>query len=315
VSRLFFVPQLPIKMRYQEWWFTQIPEQLSKYFDKIIVVGEQYAFTEGVSSGKDFSNIERAIKFECKQVNEFLNYDLGDSDFLLHADLSFPGIFHNVLHHKQVKNAFVMCHATSKNKLDYFTPVRNSKEAVECGHARSYKKVFVASEYHKKKLGWTNVVNLGALPNPSFKGCNSEKVYPIVSVARHSVQKRTKSIEDAVRKRYGEIIDAPQFLEWYGYYDFLGSSECMLITSKEECYGYQVIDAVINNCIPIAPRGFSYPELLPDEYLYSGIDELFEILRWTDGKGVRGLKVPKLLNQEKIDNFYQNLVMEMKDAV
>jgi len=314
VSRLFFVPQLPVKMRYQEWWFSQIPEGLSKYFDEIIIIGKD-CVSEQKSSQEDFSNIEKAITFESDQVKEFLNYDIKDDDFLLHADISFPGIFHSVLHHRRIKNAFAFCHATSLNDYDYFVPVRASKWAIECGHSLLYKKVFVASDYHKRKIHWNHAVNLGALPNPPFKGQKSEKEYHIISVARDSVQKRTKRLENAAIEKYGEIVDAPPFQDWSDYYEFISKAECMLITSKEECYGYQVIDAVINNCIPIAPRNFSYPELLPDEYLYRGQYEMLELLRWTDGKGVRGLKTPKLLNQEKIDNFYENLAMEMKNAV
>lgn len=309
MSRLFFVPQLPVSMRYQEWWYIQIPKQLSEYFHRVIVIGKENALSRNVSSGKDFSNIEKAIAFECEQINEFLSYNIKDNDFLLHADLSFPGVFHSALQHKPVKNAFTICHATSLNAYDYFAPIRFSKWPTECAHSALYSKVFVASEYHKNKLGWRNIVNLGALPNPPFKNHKSEKTKHIVSVARHSIQKRTKSIEKQVEKRYGEIITAPPFLAWYGYFGFLGSSKYMLITSKEECYGYQVIDAVLNDCIPVAPRRFSYPELLPDGYLYSNIDELFEILDRPD------LATPSLLNQPQIDNFYQNLASEMKNAV
>jgi len=309
MSRLFFVPQLPISMRYQEWWFTQFPKQLSEHFRNVIVIGKEIALTKSVSSGGDFSNIERAITFECEQISEFLDYNINDDDYLLHADLSFPGIFHSILHHRQINNAFVICHATSMNAHDYFAPIRFSKWPTECAHGAMYHKVFVASEYHKNKLGWPYIVNLGALPNPPFKSHESEKTNHIVSVSRHSIQKRTKSIEKQVEKRYGQIITAPPFLAWYGYFDFLSKSKYMLITSKEECYGYQVIDAVLNDCIPVAPRKFSYPELLPDGYLYDNIDELFEILDRPD------LVTPPLLNQPQIDNFYQNLASEMKDAV
>lgn len=309
MSRLFFVPQLPIKMRYQEWWFTQFPQQLSKHFQNVIVIGKESALTKSVSSGSDFSNIERAITFECEQIREFLDYNINDEDYLLHADLSFPGIFHSALHHKPVKNAFVICHATSMNAHDYFADIRYSKWPVEVAHSTMYKKVFVASEYHKKKLAWPNIVNLGALPNPPFKGQGSNKTQQIVSVARHSIQKRTKSIEDEIERRYGKIIDAPPFLSWYGYFGFLGRSKYMIITSKEECYGYQVIDAVLNDCIPVAPRGFSYRELLPDAYLYTRTKDLFDILERSN------IVVPSLLNQEQIDNFYQNLASEMKNAV
>ena len=40
--RLILALQYPTKMRYSEWWFTEFPKQFRKYFDEVIVLGENY---------------------------------------------------------------------------------------------------------------------------------------------------------------------------------------------------------------------------------------------------------------------------------
>ncbi len=58
------------------------------------------------------------------------------------------------------------------------------------------------------------------------------------------------------------------------YFDTLSSAKVLLITAREETYGYQIIDCFKygNGCVPLAPNQFSYPELLPDNYLYNRYD-------------------------------------------
>jgi hypothetical protein len=78
-----------------------------------------------------------------------------------------------------------------------------------------------------------------------------------------------------------------------------------LITANEETFGYQIVDAVMHGCIPIAKNSLSYPELLPEEYLYNSADEMVEKI----GKALNGnLPVPELKCHEDMDNFYENLM-------
>lgn len=312
LDRLIFVPQLPVQMRYQEWWFSMFPEMLRRWFSEVVVLGEGRRGEHLEAPKGGFSVVDEAIRFELRQVGSFMEMDLRSTDCVLLADLSFPGIFPNVLYHTNIgsERCFAICHATSRNSYDYFMTDRTSKMFVERGHSRLFKKVFVATEYSKNKLrGWDNVVSLGALPNPPFSmyAYNTYRPFDIVSVARRSRQKVTKGTEAAVERRFGHI-HRPNSGSWTNYYGLLSRSKVLLVTAKEECYGYQCADAVLNGCIPVAPRKYSYPELLPDAYLYSDTEELFVLLeRVLQG----GMEVPKLLNQERIESFFGNLCWEM----
>jgi hypothetical protein len=303
---LYLVPQYPSRMRYQSWFFTEFPKELRKSFGNVVVIGKKHADSNAVESPDStmFSPVIQAIEFETHQINEYVSLDVAEDDILLLLDLSFPGLFPTVLYHKRPRHCFAYCHATSLNYLDYFAADRRSKSRVEYGHSRLFRKVFVGSEYHKKKLGWNNVEVIG-LPLPPFKTYEKEeKIYNIVSVARPCEQKVTKTVEDAIERKFGPI-KRKQCASWLEYYKFIGQSKVSLITSKEDTFNYSIVDAVLNACIPVAPNKLCFPELLPANYLYSCADDLVEsILPHCLN---RKLKVPRLLNMDLVTSFYKNL--------
>jgi hypothetical protein len=82
-----------------------------------------------------------------------------------------------------------------------------------------------------------------------------------------------------------------------------------LITAREETFGYQVVDAILSGCIPVAPNAFSYPELLPPHLLYNNLTDLFDIL-----DEIRNMNygVPELLCKPRMKNFYDNIIQIMR---
>jgi hypothetical protein len=307
MGRIIFVKQYPSKLRYQEFFSYLFPAEFKKYFSRVIEIGVPDKLIASDMARNLFSPVKESILFEQQQVREFLNLQLEDNDILFLADLSFPGFFSNVLYHKPVENAFAFCHGTSLNTFDYFYQNRSSKWDIETGHSKLFKKVFVATEYHKKKLGWENIEVVG-LPDTPFDGYHFEKKYDIISVARPSIQKVNKRIESEIEEEFGKIERA-NCDSWARYYRFLSQGKVLLSTAKEETFGYQILEAIKNNSIPIAPDRFSYPELLPKEYLYNNIEQLKEIIRLAlDGK----LSVPALLNQNLVSSFFENICSIMK---
>ena len=303
MSRLILVPQYPTKLRYQEWWFSMFPTHFANHFDEVIILGKQVSF---LPRDKEylFAPIHEAIKYETQQIQEYNDLFLNHGDVLLLNDLSFPGLFANALFHKRPDKSFAICHATSKNKYDYFAHDRLSKYPIEKASARLFDSVFVATDYHKIKLGWPNIRVTG-LPVPPFIGRNQNKKYEIVSVSRRGVQKINGRVERVVEKVFKTGIVRWNSQSWEDYYNFLGQSKVLLITSKEETFGYQIIDAIKNGCIPVAPNRFSYPELLPKDYLYNNEEELIEILNKARNNQ---LSVPELIS----NSWYEVVAKIMK---
>jgi hypothetical protein len=314
MNRIIYVPQFPSSMRYQNWHITEFEKEFKKYFDTVIILGRKPKGIEKTEYGEIFSPINASIEYELQQIEEYLKLDVKIDDVLFLSDLSFPGFFANVLHHGKPKKCFAYVHATSKNRFDYFLPFRSSKWQVECGQAELFDKIFVGSEYHKKKLGWDNT-EVVALPEPPFEFrqikemCNSNKIVDIFSASRPTPQKVNKEIEAIIEEKFS-IIQRHTFDYWRDYYMYLAQSKVLISTSSEETFGYQIMDAILAGCIPIAPNDFSYPELLDREYLYDDVDELLDTLTIALNGG---LPVPeKLLCQDLVDNFYKNICEIMK---
>lgn len=260
---------------------------------------------------KLFSPVKQSIQFEMQQIQEFLNLRVYRDDILFLSDISFPGFFTNVLYHKHCKHMFAFCHATSLNRYDYFQSCRYSKYQVETGFSKIFDKVFVGSNYHKKKLSWNNTV-VTYLPFPPFTTQKeNKKTIDIISVARPTIQKCDRALESIVEKQFGPIF-RPKCTTWNEYYRNLSMSKVLLVTANEDTFGYQIIDAILNGCIPIARNDFAYPEILPRTHLYSDTTELLLKL----DLALNGhLPVPEIKCKVQMEHFYDNIIKEIENAI
>jgi hypothetical protein len=314
MNRIILSMQLPVKLRYSEWWFDNLPLEFKKYFDEVIILGQDYIKNKTYRNETSnlFSPIKEAIIFEQEQIKDFLKLEIKDDDVLWVSDISFPGFFTNILYHKPIKHAYCYCHATSRNYLDYFEPFRYSKFDCESGHAKLFKRVFIGSVYHGCKLKWDNTMVVG-LPFPPYKTFKEEKIYDIISVARPNNQKVSLHIEEPVEKNFGKII-RKDCNNWEEYYKFLSQGKVLLISSKEDTFNYSIMEAVMNHTVVFAPNKLCFPELLPKKFLYDSYEEL-------EVKLNRVLKYPedykpldKLLCNDLCEKFYENIVEVMKDG-
>lgn len=327
--RLILVPQFPQKMRYSSWWMYDFPNNLKHYFDDIIILGENSDLINQSDSniGGLFSPIELSMKFEFEQIQEYYNMELYNDDILLLLDVSFPGFFPHVLYHKRPNKAFAFCHATSVNNLDYFETINfkcdDSKADSEAAIFKLFDKVFVSSEYHKVKLLNNdfpeNIVALKALPNPpgieKFEHNDNydfdNREFDIVSVSRPSEQKVNMNIEKFIEKEFKTKIIRPEARDWHQYYDFLRNSKVLLLTGKEDTYGYAIIDAYLCGCNVVAPNNFAYPELISpytrNLYDKNSLTSLVNCVQ----NNLKRHKFKKLDNQKHIDRFYDNLAIQM----
>ena len=315
---MIYVPQYPAPMRYSEFHFIEFEKEFQKHFSDIIVLGKKYIEKMNepfaIKYGHHFSPMNHAITFEQIQIEEYLNLKLREDDILYLNDISFPGLFANVLYHKKPKYCYAYCHGTSQNNYDYFSNNRKSKWNVETGHSQLFEIVFVATSYHSRKLGWDNTC-IVALPKAPDKYIANQfplkKETLILSTNRPTIQKYTKKIEDRIEKKYGKIKRI-QCSTWEDYSLELSSALMMLSTTKEETFGYTILDAITCGCVPLVPNNLCFPELLPPDYLYNSYDDLTSKI---DMVLNRKLQCPsKLLNHSMIDNFYNNICGSMKNT-
>jgi hypothetical protein len=313
MSRLIFVPQFPAAMRYQEFWYTEFIENFKKHYDKVIVLGTKHFLKSAKYFYEDgsFSPVDKSIEYEMQQIRDYMNLPLKDDDTLFLSDISFPGIFINALYHKRPKRMYAYCHGTSKNRYDYYAPLRKQKFMVETGHSKLFDAVFVGSYYHQEKLRWTNTVVVGVPENPYVKCIPSKRNKIISSVARPSIQKVNKKLEKEIQRRTNILIHRDTFNTWEEYSKFLSKTQILLITSKEDTFGYTVLDAFQCGCNVIAPNKLAFKELLSRDFLYDNINDLHEKIKNILSK----FYTPQKLNdgiQRKVDNFYDSIMLYMK---
>jgi hypothetical protein len=316
-------------MRYSEWWYTEFPKQFRARGFDVKVLGEKYInLHKGVPHDPEiFSPVKQAIELETEQIQEYMSIKIHDDDILFLSDISFPGLFCNVLYHKECPKMYAFCHATSFNRGDYFVSVRYSKFPVECAHSQLFDTIFVGSEYHQEKLTaapwqtgiyWHNT-KVTYLPFPSIDKLEMNvpgKTIDIMSASRPSPQKVDSKLEEYVEKELGVKIQRPVSGTWFNYFWNLNTAKVLLITSYEDTFGYQIVDAIMNNCIPIARNSLAYPELLPREYLYDNKEELVKKLDYILNQETYGpsVPVPSLLCEKQMNKFYDVICEEMKNG-
>jgi hypothetical protein len=319
MSRLIFVPQFPTPMRYQYFWVNLFKDFFKDHYDEVIVLGEESIdkhiikyriMNTSEKYTNNFSLVNISEKFELKQMKEFVNLKLKKDDVLFVSDISFPGLFSNILYHKRPDKCFAFCHATSLNYLDYFSKNVESKYLVESGHSTMFDKVFVGSEYHREKLHWLNTEVIG-LPTPPSDYIRyiptDNRDRNIISVNRKTPQKVDSDLEMKVEKLSGYEIERITCNDWTKYSKLLSSSKILFISSREDTFGYTILDAIKCGCIPVAPNRLCFPEILSNEYLYNDEFEAYEIItKILDGK--LGVPVGVLGHADK---FFDRLKLSM----
>jgi len=324
MSRLIYVPQYPSPMRYQEWWMPEFIKEFKKEYDEVVVLGFQYLWHNSPKKDYDsemFSPIKKAIEFETAQMNEYMTMEIRDDDTLFLADISFPGLFCNVLYHKPCPKMFAFCHATSLNKYDYFAPVRRSKKKMELLHAQMFDCVFFGSEYSRRKVDWdrrgvrTTVVYLPDSPDSILKPIKPNNIRPIdlVSVCRPSIQKVNKKLEKKVEKALGLKIHRKEVNTWEDYNILLGNSKILIISTKEDTFNLTILDAIKCGCVPMVPNTLCFPEILPEYWRYSSAENL--ILKLKHMFKDNHFMISDVICRDKVNNFFNNLIGTMKDAI
>lgn len=314
-KRLIYAPQFPSDMRYQSWHLPKFTQEFEKEFDEVKVLGLDYLIKEKhkVTYNYDmFSPITQAIEFETAQINDYIRLDIKENDVLYLADISFPGLFCNVLYHKRPPKMFAYCHASSINTHDYFEKESLQKFRIEGAHAAMFDKIFFGSRYSLDKTKWANgeVVALPDSPKTLIYNTHQERRnIDIVSVCRPNIQKVDSELESQVEKDFGKI-HREKVETWYDYSKLLSRSKVLLISSKEDTFNYTILDAIRCGCTPLVPNKLCFPEILPKFHRYDNIDNLKQKLYFITNRGNE--VIPQIKCQDKVDNFFENICKIMK---
>jgi glycosyltransferase involved in cell wall biosynthesis len=96
-----------------------------------------------------------------------------------------------------------------------------------------------------------------------------------LAVAGRAFSRSPDIFEEARARLAAHTVHWGWLPDQVAYRRLLNEASILPVTSRQEFFGYSVMDAVQHNVFPLLPRRLSYPELLPaPEYFYDGDPEI-----------------------------------------
>lgn len=323
IQTVYVIGQIPIQLRYQEWFNTVITDGLYRHIKNVrSVVTSQFGEFDhiqepkaGPASSNFFDTIlPAAMQYEVWQMSKVLS-QVQPQDVILCLDASLPGVCGYIAATNKPCKMAAIVHGSSFNHLDIF-PV--TRRRLESETICAFDKLFVASDYHKEKLelftDTRNVVNLGWLPsNPAlleFSPNKRRKAGSVCSVSRNTPQKRNLQLEKEFTQLTGVTVDVPEqpFQTWKEYYSFLRDHEYLLVTAQEETFGYPIQEAMYLETKPLVPDYLCYPEFVHKDLQYDVDNVNSLVTRYHANLGIGyGYEDPK----SKDEQFFKTLAKEL----
>ena len=96
------------------------------------------------------------------------------------------------------------------------------------------------------------------------------------TTSRAQFRSNSVELEQLIRKRYLFPVTWMAGLTKQEYYHALGKCRVLVSTALVETFGYCAMEAVALGVHPVCPRRLSYPDILPDEYLYGNREDALD---------------------------------------
>lgn len=153
MKKMFLVPIEPLKERYTEQWYRNIPEFFKKEYEVINIDGE--SLIDYVKDGT-FLDINSTIFYKSEQLKKisklFFDKKVNDDDIFFIYDLEFWGIealkYLADLQNIKIK-IYGFLHAASYTKEDFIEKCSDYGKYYELGWLKICDGIFVGTQYHK----------------------------------------------------------------------------------------------------------------------------------------------------------------------
>lgn len=319
------IVQYPMRNRYQQWLGDESHKQFSKYFDVVTIKGN---YEEANKEKVYFSSVFHAIRWEAEQLKKITELLSKNPDFFV-WDVSFVGMFVTLIPEIKMlspeSKIYSFCHATSVNRYDYYTPVRVFKKALERVMLKASDIVFTSTEYHRNKL----IKHFGKAVEGKIHVCYGLPIPPLINqlnlnehrdnivtipsrICRQKFSyKFLRTLRSRLRRYNIEVvlsIDVTNSLE--EYYKLLCRSRAVIMKTKEDTFGYPILEASLLGVPVFCNSHESYIETVRRRYIYTSMDDLVNKVLKVDPTS----KVVSLKNayREGSINFWKTLCEKIK---
>jgi len=296
---LCLVPLEPYEERYTEQWCKWIPKSLTELkipFKEILGV----KYTDKINVG-DVLDVYGTHYYKYSQLQKIVDLiqrgEITHGDELWFADLWFPGIeglfYIRAMTGIQFRITGVL-HAGTWDKHDFTfkNGMYSWAHNIEKGWLDQIDTVFLGSEFHRQLIldefgkgikAKLKVTGLFFDANEvSRQSCSKRDL--VVFPHRLEYEKRPDKFDSLAYHFTGSgwkfLKTKDETSTKEEYYNLLARARVAVSFSEQETFGYAMLEAIANGCIPLVPNTVSYATMsIYDGYRYNSLDELDKMLK------------------------------------
>lgn len=274
------IPIEKYEERYTEQWSRWFPDSYKELgLSFIDIQGE--VLTDKVINGQvlDYYGTNY-FKFSqlMKLIKMIRENEITDEDILFFHDLWFPGIealqyIRNMSGKKFQIWGILHAGTWDKNDFTYKTGMRNWGKYLERSWFQFFDKVFVGSLFHKELItknnkGIKTEIIVSGLPFKAEEVVRISEKENIVVFPHRLDSEKQPQLFDKMKKILEKKYPNWQFVKTKDitktkeeYFQLLGKSKIAVSFAKQETFGYAMLEAIANGCIPIVPNDLSYASM------------------------------------------------------
>ncbi len=287
--KVYYLPLEPVDKRYTAQWY--------KWFKEVFEEeGIEFEYIDGKTvesnvGSKYFLDMKATFVWKFEQLKRLFKRELKDGDVVFIPDGEFPGIeaieYFKRFYGVDVKVVQIW-HAGTYDYWDLtrqvgLTRIGKHLEEVWMDMAGL---IFVATQCHKdlilkERMVDKDKVKVTGLP-ADVRGLGKyekERKEGIAFTGRLSIEKGYDVVCELRKKGFEITATQEQNLSKEQYYELLGGMKVVFAPSRQETFGYGVVEGMAMNCIPVVPDGLSFTDYVPSKWRYKDNDEMVEMLR------------------------------------
>ena len=320
----------PLETRYTGEWYPQFEKTLKDFHKSV-----DYEFIHGERiqmdlKSKFFLDPLGTNIWKCTQMAEILKrFDgVDDGDVILTWDFWHPGLECLAYARSFLGKKFFIAgiaHAGTYDPWDltYQIGMGQYGKFFEEGWFKILDAVFVATNFHKDLILKTRLIEpekiwITGLPVDlknvgRFAKKWKDKKDQIVFTGRKSKEKGYEQVLYLKNtERLPIVIALDLGLSKAEYHKLLGESKVVFAPSKQETFGYGIVEGIANGCIPVVPDALSFQDYVLSRYRYP---ELTDIINWLLMclEDLRGLDPKQVEAVKKYD--YKTAIGNMIDVM
>lgn len=296
---IYNIPIEKYEERYTEQWSRWFPEAYKELgLDFINIEGEQLVDSVETGAVLDVYGTHYYKFTQLQKIMKMLrNGEIGDNDILFFHDLWFPGIealqYIRNMTGKRFK-IWGILHAGTWDEHDFtfLNGMRNWGKHIEKGWLNFFDRVFLGSEFHKELISIYNDRNFSAelvvtgLPFDCDEVDRTKPKEKIVVFPHRLDKEKNPDTFDWIAKQLKDRYPEWQFIKSKDvcktkeeYFQLLGRSAIAVSFAEQETFGYAMLEAMANGCVPIVPNKLSYETMaIYDGYRFDQVGEAMAMI-------------------------------------